>query len=390
MKKTNIVLSLLIIGSLIAGSIAAVRGQEDSIAAVFDSETSGQATDVAAIIEGITASDVVEAEAEVEAELESENDISIVSAHQTLTTGNGWIVTSNGKAALANILFVSKQAANTAGNELEANAHGWIKLGKLKIKLQSTQNTETLKSFTLNSDHDATGSLVLKRSDSETYSNGIGIWRGDLTLRVGEDESFKASVVLALQEKIVGAKKFEEYKEQVKSSYNGVMQLGDLKFKLQGTPDSKNERLAFQVYGSDDREGKVILEKVNGVYTGKIDIRDGDNRLSGKLKAELTRDGDVLSGPITAELDKHYSDGTGTYTGTITIYEEKSYSSTSAVQSVKSRGDAATTIKVRGDGSIDDSSDKDTSGKEDSQDKSTARDKNEGFWKRILKIFGAD
>src|SRR3989344_5894098 len=106
MKTTNVVLSLLVIGILIAGSIAAVRGQEDSIAAVFDSGTD-QAADVDVITEGITASDVVNAEAELEAELESENDISIVSAHQTLTAGNGWAATDDGRAALANILFVS-------------------------------------------------------------------------------------------------------------------------------------------------------------------------------------------------------------------------------------------------------------------------------------------
>ena len=98
----------------------------------------------------------------------------------------------------------------------------------------------------------------------------------------------------------------------------------------------------------------------------------------------------MLSGPISLELDDHSSAGVSAYTGTITIYEEKIYSSTPVVQSAEVRGDASASVKTRGDGSIDDNSDTSASGKEDSRDKSGTQNKDDGLWKRILKIFGVN
>lgn len=388
MKTASIVLSILLIGSIVAGGLAFVTGQERSIAAVFDS--SHDQGDVATITEAITAGDVISAEAEVEAEIEREHATSRVSAHQIITSGDGWIVTDNKKAALVTLFVVGKQAVSTEGAEVALASHGWIKLGKLKLQLESTQDTETAKTFVLKNDESAvSGTLTLQRSADEVY-DGLAIWRGDLTLRVGTDQSFSGDVVIALQEKRVGAQKFEEYREKVRSSYIGSMQLDQLQLRLQSTTNSNLDRLVFHVSGEKGVTGEMTLERDGDVYVGHLNIAedDGDDRLSARVIANLVREGRTLSGEIKAELDEHSSAGVGTYEGTITIYEEKMYST---VPHVEERGTPSENSGTndRGDARVE----KDRSGSNSGTDREIserAEAQQRGLWKRILEFFGAN
>ena len=378
---------LLLVVGVFALSDTALTVSESVAADVF-----GGTADESSDLKKITTDDITETELDdvvkkVDEVIKREHPTELPRAKTIITNGHGWAVTEGNKAAFVKFKTITKQAEN--GDNFLTFSHGKIIIGDIKIDLQATQDTETLKSYALkNSDGLITGALVLTRQDNSVYNNGkFAVWHGDLTLQVqerGTQEQFVADVVMALETHTVGYQKVKEYKDKVTLSHTGWFTFGDYEFKFQSTPNSKEDRIEAQVYGSNNLYGRMVLERESeGVYAGWLKVEekgDGDDRLSANLKAEVKREGNQLSGPLRVEV----ADGSGeVLEGSITIIEDKRYFSTPVTVATPpsfERGDAVD--------SVDDSDDDEDSDAEDIS--SPNKGKNKGFWKKFFGFLSGD
>ena len=375
---------LLVVGAF-ALSDADLTASETVAADVFGG-TADDSSDLKKITDDITESDLVTAEEKVDSVIKREHPTELPKARTVITKGQGWAVTGGNNAAFVKFQTVTKQAEN--GDTFLTFSNGKIIIGDIKIDLQATQDTETLKSYALkNGDGSITGTLVLTRQANSVYNNGkFAVWNGDLTIRAG-DKSFTADVVIALEQHVVGAQKVKEYKEHVKLSHTGWFNFGDYEFKFQSTPNSKEDRIEATVYGSQGETGRLVLERgSDATFVGWLKVEkngERETRLSANLKAELKRDGNQLSGPLRVEVVQ----GSGeVLEGTMTIIEDKKYSSTPVAVPTPpafERGDAVD--------SIDDDSDEDDSDRSENSGSGSDNSGNKkGFWKKFFGFFGGD
>lgn len=320
--------------------------------------------DAIQITDDISASDIVESEEEIESERSSY-------VKRTVSSGSGWIITGQ-KGALLDIHLVSGYTDNKT-----ATSKGWIKAGKLKLKIESTQSIDTKKTFDVSAgDGSVSGTLVLNRDS--TYQTGFAVWSGKLDLKV-RNSSYEAKVNLAIEERAIGEGKIKEQKERSEASYNGVLELAGVEYELQGKFDSNLKKLELKIAENDGTKGEIVLEKVSGNdYVGKLKIESendaGDeDKLVGRLKATLTSEGNTLYGPVSFVGE----DGSQ-LSGNIKI---------AFTRTVDSSRDSS-------DDSSDDSKSRNRSGndekKEDRSGSNSGSDsENRGFWKRFIDFFGA-
>ncbi len=195
MKTRNILLiAVLGIFILIVGFNFA-KAEGNSMDAVFGTQDSADLSDS----NDISDSDIVQAETEIETE-------KVRYLNRTVSTGSGWIIAGE-KGALLQIHLVSGYSDN------KTISKGWLKAGKLKLKIQSTENTATKKIFNVSGgDGSVSGTLILNRGS--TYQTGFAVWSGDLTLRIGTNRSFDSKVNLAIEEKQIGKGKLKEQRDK--------------------------------------------------------------------------------------------------------------------------------------------------------------------------------
>jgi hypothetical protein len=234
MKNINIVLTVFLASILVVSAFAAALEVGDVI------DTDGSVKSAASVASSITAADAIETEIEVENEIKFDS-----SAKQTVSKGQGWIVTG-GKGALLEILFVSKEGKTAEGTEGSVSK-GWLKAGNLKLKLDSTSNTDSSKTFSVSGgDGSVMGTLVLTRQE-QVFQTGFGVWNGDLKLRVG-DKPFDARVTVAIEEKQSGSKSPDNRGRgngEISSSI-GAMELGGVGYNLEGS-SSRPQKLEFKL-----------------------------------------------------------------------------------------------------------------------------------------------
>ena len=306
MKTTNIVLTVFLASIMIVSAFAGALSVGDVIDA--DATVAGAAS----VASTITAADAIATEVEVENEIKFDN-----SAVQTVSKGQGWIVTGQ-KGALLEILFVSKEGT-TADGTFTSVSKGWLKAGNLKLKLDSTANTDASKTFSVTGgDGSVMGTLTLAKQE-QIYQTGFGVWNGDLDITVG-DKPFDAKINLAIEEKNnrKNSNSGNGRDGKVNPDSSGTLVLGSLNFNLEGRTNNIN-KLEFRVIGENNVFGELKLESRDSTnYVGKIKVEelgDADDRLSGKITATLKLDGDTLYGPIKFVSD----DGSITDSGTIKI-----------------------------------------------------------------------
>lgn len=372
MKTTNIVLTVFLVATLLGAAFAGALEVGDILGG------STTAVSAASVASSISASDATQTEIEIENEIKFDS-----SARQTFSKGQGWIVTGQ-KGALLEILFVSKEGKTTDGVE-ESISKGWLKAGNLKLRLESTANTATSKTFAVTGgDGSVIGTLTLGKT-SESYQEGFSVWNGDLDLKVGAD-SFEAKVTVAIEEKQsekgISGNRGIGSSGKVTSTTNGILEMGGISYVLQGD-SNKPQKLEFKVKGSDGTVGDLILEsKDSKNYVGKIRVEGNEPNIEiikGKVTATLNREGNTLYGPIKIELDGSSATDLAFLEGTIKIaLSEKSVNAVASYDKKKISSDDSDSDSDDSDDKID----KDRSGSNSGSD-------NRGFWKKFKEFFGA-
>ncbi|MEK6924743.1 MAG: hypothetical protein AABW71_00720 [Nanoarchaeota archaeon] len=354
MKNTNIVLTVFLIATLLVSAIAGAVEVGDIISA------DPNVISAASVAASISAVDAVETEIEVENEVEFKT-----TTKNTVSKGQGWIVTES-KGALAEILFVSKEGT-TADGTATSISKGWFRAGNINLKLESTANTETTKTFQVTGgDGSVKGTLTLTKG--QTYQTGFAVWNGDLDIMVG-DKPFDAKVTLAIEEKNNRKDPNSGRGGSGSSTASGTLVLGGESFTLEGKTSSA-KKLEFRVIGSDGAVGELNLESRDSVnYAGKIEIEGkAGNEIKGKATAQLKREVNTLYGPIKIELDGSSAADLAFMDGTIKIALSEKVASDSPGEKDK-------------DVNSDLRNDEDTRGSNsDSSDR--------GFWKRFFSFFG--
>lgn len=359
MKSTNIILSLFLTFTLLLATVSfalAKNGNDDSVDDVFTDDSD----ESSAITSQIDPSEISVSEREIEL---SGRDF----AKKTITRGSGWMV-SNAKGALLDIQLVS----GYSGDQIISK--GWLKAGNLKFKLESTSQTENFKKFQITAiDGSVKGTLSLSKAKS--YQTGFASWQGKIDMTVG-NESFNAEVQMALEEKVISQGKIED---RIKPGYSGGMELGGVYYILNGRMNSDG-KIELEISGQNDAngvQGELVLEKSSSSWVGKIEIVDksGDNKVKGKITANLNREGSTLYGPIKVELDGSQSTDLASLEGTIKLVVSETQRKTSS-DDFDSSGDDLSNI-----GKSEESLDNSENGSEKSE---------RGFWKRFWNIFGGN
>lgn len=355
MEKRNILLiSVLGLMLVFAGFnlVKAENGSDD----IFDDDSSSDLSDIA---DDISTSDIVESEDEVDSQRRNY-------VKRTISSGSGWIITGE-KGALLDIHLISGYF------DEGITSKGWIKAGKLKLKIESTENTESKKTFKIISREGVTGTLVLTRET--TYQTGFAAWTGELNIKVGE-ESYDAKVNLAIEEKSLGEKKLKEQRDSEYISLTGGLELDQLSFDLKGKVESNLRKIELKINDQNNVEGELVLEKISATeYIGKLKVEergDDDDKLSGKIKVVLTMDGTNLYGPVVFTQE----DGTE-LAGNIKL--------------VLSRQTSTDSDDSSDDSNDDSNSRSDDDKKEDKSESNSGSDSesgNRGFWKRFIDFFG--
>ena len=351
MEKRNILLaSILSLILVFAGFnlVKAENGSDD----IFDDDSSSDLSD---ITDDISTSDIVESENEVDSQRKNY-------LKRTISSGSGWIITGD-KGALLNIHLVNGYFDGGV------NSKGWIKAGKLKLKIESAENTESKKTFKIISREGVTGTLVLTRGT--TYQTGFAAWIGELNIKVGE-ESYDAKVNLAIEEKSLGEKKLKEQRDSEYISLTGGLELDQVSFDLKGKAESNLEKIELTVMGQNNAQGELVLEKISSMeYIGKLKVKvDGDDdKLVGKLKVVFSTEGNVLYGTVAFANE----DGSES-TGNIKITLDR--------QVVQDSDDSKADSKQRSEDEVKE----DRSGSNSGSDSESG---NRGFWKRFIDFFGA-
>ena len=363
MKTTNIVLTVFLIATLFGATFAAA-----AVGDIFSADTA--AVSVASVASSISASDAMKTEIEIENEIEFET-----STKNTVSKGQGWIVTGQ-KGALLEILFVSK-AGTTSDGTVDSISKGWMKAGDLKLKIDSTSSTETSKKFAVTAEDGlAMGTLTLTRA-AEVYQTGFSVWNGNLDIKVG-DSPFNAKVALALEEKQSSGKGTSGSSGRVASTSSGTLELGGNSYNLVGE-SNKPQKLEFKVVGQQsDITGELMLEsKDSKNYVGKIRVEGNDpdmESIKGEVTATLSREGNVLYGPIRVELDGSAATDLAFLEGTIKIALTEKATEDSKVKNK--------------DKSI--ASDAELSKEDSVKSKSDSESSNKGFWKKFKELFGSN
>lgn len=334
------VFALMLIASVFAVSNDAVFSSSDDV------------SDISEITDNISASDIVESEEEIEADR-------VTYTKRTISSGSGWVTTGN-NGALASIHLVNGYI------DSDITSKGWMKFGKLKLKLESTDSTDSKKVFSVNAgDRSVSGTLTLNKGSS--YQDGFAVWTGDLKIIV-DGVSYDAKVNLAIEERTLGDRKIKEQRDSSQVTATGGLELGSLYFELSGKSKMSFERIEFEVTGRDNAKGTLTLEKASGSnYVGKLKIvtynaeGDADDKTSGSIRATLTSEGSTLYGPIEYVSDDGNSD-----TGNIKIAFNRDVSSSSS-----------------------DDSDDASEDKNEDRSGSNSGSESRGFWKRFIEFFGA-
>ncbi|MEK6908613.1 MAG: hypothetical protein AABX23_01000 [Nanoarchaeota archaeon] len=330
-------------------------------------------SDLESITADISASDLITAEESVEA---------TNGAVVMITEGNGWGVVDNEKAAFTKLRAVTKQDPNT---DSLSTSRGYFLIGKVKLMIQSSEETESTKTYNLRSENDAiTGTLILKLQDATNYNEGkFGVYKGDLVLSA-KDSTFKATVTMALSQHNVANQKIKDFKDKVAYSYSGYLELSDLTLKFQSTPNSKPSRLEFNVYGADEEKGTLILESGDDKnYRGRLKYIDTDGEtVVASLKTDLSHSDNEMSGKLFAE----YENGE-TKEGKITIFQEKVYTTNPDKKSTEPVfKDKAFDADVKSKAGVFANVDPSVNEKQN-----VASSENEkGFWKKFFGLFGKE
>lgn len=323
--------------------------------------TSTDVSDISEITDDVSASDIVESEDEIEAD-------KVRYTKRTISSGSGWVNTDT-RGALASIHLVSGYSGS------EVKSFGWMKFGKLKLKLESIESTDTKKKFMVNYNNINVGTIVLNRGS--TYQDGFAIWTGDLNIEIVNTETgntnYDAKVNLAIEERDLGSDKIKDQRDRSQISVTGGLELDQLSFELKGKAESNLKKIELEVMGQNNVEGELVLEKISLTeYVGKLkveEIGDEDDKLSGRVKVSFSTEGSTLYGPVTFVSE----DGTESK-GNIKLALSREVRDSSA-------GD---------DDSVDSTDDNSENRKEDRSGSNSGSDsENRGFWKRFIDFFGA-
>lgn len=351
MKKGNVFLASIIGLMLVFAGFNLVKAENGSDD-IFDDDSS---SDLSEVTDDISTSDIVESEDEVDSQRRNY-------VKRTISSGSGWIITGE-KGALLNIHLISGYFDGGITSK------GWIKAGKLKLKIESTENTESKKTFKIISREGVTGTLVLTRGT--TYQTGFAVWTGEIDVKVG-NETYDAKVNLAIEEKSLGEKKLKDERDKADTSATGTLTLGQESYDVKGKIESGLRRIELDI-SKTGFEGELVLEKANGMdYIGKLKIeeKEEDSKLEGKIAGTFKLEGTTLYGDIKF-ANKDGTESTGSLK--IALSREVDVSEKSE------------------DNSSDDSNDNsEDDKKEDRSGSNSGSDsKNRGFWKRFIDFFGA-
>lgn len=379
---------------LLTFGVLAVSQSSNVVGDVFGG-TAGGSSEIPSITQDITEGDLVQATEKVDAVVAREHPSQAANARVVITRGQGWAISGSDKAAFVKFQTVTKQAVD--GDQVLSKSQGKIIIGDIKADLESVEDSETRKVYSLKTgDGSVKGRLILQRQSDNVYNEGkFAVWDGELTMNALGTE-FEAKVTLALEVHKIGAQKVKEYKDKVTSTYTGWFNFGDYEFKFQGTPKSHEKRIEASVYGSTGLQGRMVLEKESSGdynYVGWLkveEVGDSDDRLSANLKVRLESDGNYLKGPLRVEV----ADGSGTVIeGEMTVVEERRYSSSDVVvqPSTSVDGDvderSVDSIEIESEDSFDDSESVESS---NSESGSSNSGKKKGFWKKFFNFFGSE
>jgi len=385
MKKTGIVLTILMIALLIAGGFAmAVSGSSNSKnsyklqSLIFEDEP--ESADLDDYVGGSTldAIDVFEVEKAVESEAFeiSPEDVS----YRKMVQVQGITYDDKKVAALINGIFLTTGVYVSEDSEIQSLTKGKLKIGGKNFDLERVGNADDSKgTFKLRGPSGISGMLEITLQDK--YNEGrIKVWTGTLVI---DELDYKGKVTLYTSEKLLKAKKDDKKSGSSKSIGNGVLKIGGVEYTLESVGLLNEGNLDFYVNGIEGISGKLVLrlqEKVNDdgtlVYDGILKI----------IKAGDEGDKEVIYGDAKATLKRI---GANKFEGTIVVTEDDDSEDEDKVLqgklsfSLKER--KATDDRFIGDRTTDDDSDDDSA-----SEISTSRGKGSaGFFARIWeRIFG--
>jgi len=326
--------------------------------------------------------DIIESEAELEkeiqAEIESETRREV--SFPALYYGQGWAAASDGRAALANILWIEKTFLGPDDSVTKTSFHGRLRIGEIKLKAEGTESSDSQKTFLISGPNNLQGTLKLMK---EKQYDGVSIWKGPIVIEeIGDvDDTLRGEITLAIKEKRVKPQVIPEVKENTFYNWYGNMQLDQLYFKFQGKQKANQNKINFQIVGQNGEEGKMTISVVEKsedrkvTYNGEIVIvgDDGDDKIEGQvlITADLKTGEGVIaiktrnSGTIKGEI-KLWKEG---------VYTEKHPKDAPSVDYEKEFRDKAK-YEVR--------TDKDA----ESESETEVKYKDKGFWIKVKSFFG--
>ncbi len=385
MKAIGIVMTMLLISSIFAASALAFPW--NSIKVFADSEESDASAEIA-VDAGISDVDVADADSELEIEVERKFRGESVRevGFPVLFKGQGWVVAGDSRAAFANVVLLEKKVATSNGNVF-SSAHGRLKFGEIKLKMESTESTDDRKVFALSGGNNVAGTLKLERS--EKY-DGLSIWKGEIVLEEAgdSDDRISGTIVLAMHESRVKPQIVTEVREKVGFSYQAKFNLDQLGFKAIAKEVSNEGRIDFYVYGQNNVEGKLrlnLVEKTDSTrkYSGELRLEeagDSDDRIEGSVRVSLQKSEDnVWKGTIYLET------GNGDVSdGEFYLYEER------IVRKVSVESSSETKVEFGDDSSRRSGKSKSAdfeSSNSGSGSVNSGKNGDSGFWRKVIRFF---